>query len=350
MNEKIQYERLGSLEWDRGRADVQALGGMIGPVEVILDERRVISPFAVAPWSDAETEDWEATAPPLLKRLRGDWICLPFGLAGKPRTDLDADWIKGLDPNLESPDPAPHGTCSNSFWHLESAEPRSLSMSFTPDEKFSIARIERRISVADGEPTINCEARIVARANCEFQWGVHPTFRLPEAPGSFEICFGGENITALTYPGFFEKGVSRIAHSRVCAGIDAVPMLDGTVRSFSSLPLPFDTEELLLVTGHNGVAQLTNRAERYRVIMEWDPVVFPGVLLWISNRGRRYAPWNGRFLALGVEPVCAPFDLGYAHAINQNSPLRAKGIATAAHFSPGRDLETKYKFRFESVS
>ena len=155
------------------------------------------------------------------------------------------------------------------------------------------------------------------------QWGVHPTFRLPEEPGAFEIGFGGD-VTAFTYPGFFEAGVSRVAHGRTCAGIGAVPMLDGSVQSFASLPLPFDTEELLLVAGHKGVARLTNRAEGYRVVMEWDPDVFPGVLLWVSNRGRRYAPWNGRHLGLGVEPVCAPFDLGYAHAVNPSSPLRAQ--------------------------
>ena len=342
------YEKLGSIAWDRGRLDVQALGGMIGPVEVVLDDGRAIRPFAVAPWSDAPAEDWEATAPPLLKRLRGDWLCLPFGLPGKPRADLDADWLDGLDVDLASPDPAQHGACANADWRLEKAEPRALTMSFAPDEEFPISRIERRISAADGAPTIFVETRIAARAPCELPWGVHPTFHLPEEPGAFEIGFGG-NATAFTYPGFFEAGVSRVAHAKVSAGIGAVPMLDGSTRSFSSLPLPFDTEELLLVAGHAGVARLANRAEGYRIVMEWDPKVFPGVLLWVSNRGRRHAPWNGRFLGLGVEPVCAPFDLGYAHAVNPKSPLRAQGVATATRFSPERDLETRYRFRFESV-
>jgi hypothetical protein len=348
INDTI-YEKLGSLSWDRGRADIQALGGMVGPVEVVLHDGRAIHPFKVAPWADDPRAEWEATAPPLLKRLRGDWVCLPFGLPGKPRTDLDAKWLEGLDANLESPDPAQHGTCSNSPWRLDSADPHALSMSFAPETGFPIARIERRIFVADGEPTINLETRVAARANCELQWGVHPTFRLPEAPGAFEIGFGSEKVTVLTYPGVFEASVSRVAHTRVCDGLDAVPMFDGATQSFSRLPLPFDTEELLFVTGHNGVARLTNHAERYRVVMEWDPGVFPGVLLWISNRGRSFAPWNGRFLGLGVEPVCAPFDLGYAHAVNPKSPMRALGIPTATRFAPGRDLVTRYRFRFESV-
>jgi len=285
----------------------------------------------------------------LLKRLRGDWVCLPFGTPGKPRTDLDTRWLEGLDVNLESPDDTQHGSCANSRWVLESEEAHALSISFAPDVRFPIARIERRITVADGNPAIHCETRVAARRDCELQWGVHPTFRLPPSPGSFEIAFGAGKLTVLTYPGIFEKGVSRVAHARVCDGLDLVPMIDGTTRSFSSLPLPFDTEELLLVAGHNGEARLTNKSERYRVVMNWDPSVFPSVLVWISNRGRGFAPWNGRFLGLGIEPVCSAFDLGYAHAINAHSPLRALGIPTAARFSSGDELVTKYSFRFESI-
>ena len=230
-----------------------------------------------------------------------------------------------------------------------SAEPHALSMSFAPDPSFPIAAIERRVAVADGSPDIHFETRVRARADFQTPWGVHPTFRLPQASGSFEIAFGGDKARVLTYPGVFEEGVSRVAHAQVCDRLDAVPMLDGSTCSFASLPLPFDTEELLLVAGHGGVARLTNRAEGYRVVMEWDPDIFPGVLLWVSNRGRTFAPWNGRFLGLGVEPVCAPFDLGYAHGVNAHSPMRALGIPTATRFSPGRDLVTKYSFRFERV-
>lgn len=348
MAEAKRFEKLGSLAWDRGRLDVQALGGMMGPVEVVLDDGRAVKPFAVASWGDNPTEAWEATEAPLLKRLRGDWLCLPFGLPGKPRADLDADWLEGLDRNLKSPDPAQHGACSNADWRLDKAEPHALTISFAPDEKFPIARLVRRFSVADGDPTIEIETRIEARAPCELPWGCHPIFRLPDQPGAFEIGLGG-NATLFTYPGYFERGVSRVAHGKTGVRLDAVPMLDGSVQSFAALPLSFDTEELFLVSGHGGAIRLTNRAEGYRAAMEWDPDVLPGLVLWVSNRGRRQPPWNGRHLALGVEPVCGPLELGYAHAVNPKSPLRAHGVATATRFSPERPLETRYRFRFESA-
>ena len=342
-------DSLGSIAWNRGRFDVQALGGMIGPVEAILDDHRIVRPFAVAPWSDDPAAEWEATAPPLLKRLRGDWVCLPFGSPGRPRIDLDPRWLDGLDVDLASPDPAQHGTCANARWRLDAAEPRALSFSFSPDAGFPIARIERRIAVTDGRSALTFETRVRARAKCELPWGVHPTFRLPPQPGSFDIAFGAERPRVFTFPGVFEKGVSQIAPARACDGLENVPTIHGAARSFASLPLPFDTEELLLVADHKGTARLTNRAERYRIVMDWDASVFPSVLVWISNRGRKYAPWNGRFLGLGIEPVVSAFDLGHAHAINPHSPLRALGIPTATHFSPARDVATTYEIRFETI-
>ena len=283
---------------------------MLGPVEVSLDDGRTISPFAVPPWSDDAVEEWEATQPPLIKRLRGEWICLPFGRPGKPLTDIDASWLKGLDANLTRSTPAglgrvqrtlavgypPVARASAGFRRPRSSQSPGLSVAYRSPMATRRSRLTRASSLG---PVANCHGVSIQSCDCR-------------SSRVRSNSVWRQKITALTYPGVFEEGFSRIAPGRVCDGIDAVPMMDGTTRSFSSLPLPFDAEEVLLVSGHNGVARLTNRAERYRVTLEWDPKVFPGLILWISNRGRHYAPWNGRFVGLGVEPICAPFDLGYA--------------------------------------
>lgn len=335
------------LAWNRGRLAVEPVAAMMGPAEVRLDDGRVISPFAVAPWADEPAS--AALSPPLLRRLRGDWLCVPFGLPGKPRTDLVPEWMTGLDPALESPDPAQHGTGSNEVWSLERADPHRLALRYEPPAPLPIARIERIILVAPDDTTIEVESRVTARHRCELPWGAHPTMRLPEEPGTAEIEFGHGDATVFTYPGVFEAGVSRVAAARICRGVDAIPMNDGTTMSFRRLPLAQAAEEALLVTRHGGVARLTNYAEGYRAIIEWDEETFPALLLWVSNYGRTYAPWNGRHRALGVEPVCAPFDLGYAHAVNPSSPLRAHGIATARQFTPDQPVTTRYRFRFESL-
>ena len=56
------------------------LGGHLGPVSFRLGGRTV-SPFSVAPWAE-EPEARETI--PLLRALRGDFFCAPFGGNGTP--------------------------------------------------------------------------------------------------------------------------------------------------------------------------------------------------------------------------------------------------------------------------
>ncbi len=70
--------------------------------------------------------------------------------------------------------------------------------------------------------------------------------------------------------------------------------------------------------------------------------MFPSCLLWLSNRGRTAYPWNGRHLAIGIEPVCAPFDLGVQHANNPKSPLLTAQHRIVHRFRAGMPLDTLY--------
>lgn len=334
-----------TLGWDRGHIAVRPTGAMMAPVEIVLDDGRKVFPFKVAPWAD---ERFEPPVGPLLQGLRGDWTCLPFGLPGKPRTDLLPDWMTGVNRDLASPDAYGHGAVANEPWVLDSCSPDHLACHFDFPEEMPIERVSRAIHVLPGEAMISVVVEITARRTCEMPWGLHPTFALPEEPGAFEIGFEGP-VRVFTYPGEFEKGVSRAAHGQVVPGLDAVPMMDGSTLSFARLPLGHDAEELLIAADHGGRVILTNHAERYRTILDWDATVLPGLLLWVSNRGRKFAPWNGRFLGLGVEPISAAFDLGYAHGLNPASPLRAAGVGTATRFAPGAPLKTSYSFRFEAL-
>jgi hypothetical protein len=106
------------------------------------------------------------------------------------------------------------------------------------------------------------------------------------------------------------------------------------------LPLPFATEELLLLTHAAGQVELAYDATR--ITLRWDEQVFPCCALWLSNRGRTAYPWNGRFLGIGIEPVCAPFDLGVQHARTAAAPLARAGISRGYQFRAGVRLDTQY--------
>src|SRR5512146_895052 len=95
------------------KAQVQSLGAMLGPAWFSIGGR-IIQPFAVAPWGDDSGPEY-LRLPNILKRLRGEWVCVPFGIEGGGRR-LPRDWLPIQAPaDLE---PLPHGRSSNAEWQL----------------------------------------------------------------------------------------------------------------------------------------------------------------------------------------------------------------------------------------
>src|ERR1700730_17014155 len=95
------------------RAEIQSLGGMLGPAWFSVGGTEV-QPFAIAPWSDVAGPEYEKL-PPVLRRLRGEWPCVPCGGA-EPRSDLPPDWKPDMTSSGGYIDPELHGFSSNSHW------------------------------------------------------------------------------------------------------------------------------------------------------------------------------------------------------------------------------------------
>ena len=104
----------------------------------------------------------------------------------------------------------------------------------------------------------------------------------------------------------------------------------------------FGDEEIVLVANpEEGRVSLDNTEGGYRVTLEWDHTVLRHLLVWMSNRGRPFAPWGGTNVCLGVEPVTAAFDLGESVSAADN-PLDAEGIPTVVALSPESDLVIRH--------
>ena len=101
-------------------------------------------------------------------------------------------------------------------------------------------------------------------------------------------------------------------------------------------------------TNIDGTAALANLAEGYRARLTWQPEHFPCLSLWMPFRGRKMPPWNGRHLAIGMEPVCSPFGLGPGTA-RANNPLAAAGTPTAYPFKAATPFVTKYRIEAEAL-
>jgi hypothetical protein len=324
------------FDWGTMRGELSALGGMLGPVWFQLAQDRWVQPFAIAPWSDDPSERL-ASLPPLLRRLRGEWPCIPFG-SPMARRDLPAEWMRNADLSVPAVDPEFHGFSSNNPWTLLGRHDRSLAIGIDYPESHPVRRLTRRIE-ALGPTTLGLSLDIEMRCAAELPIGLHPVFSVPEPPGRVRIDFPGLRRIA-TFPAPVEPS-SVLAPNHLGQTLHAVPTRFGSVIDLTRHPLDVDTEELVLVETDEGQATLCNDTADYRMNLKWDRNLFPHCLIWISNQGRQEYPWNGRFRGIGLEPVASAFDLGVAYSTDVLSPLRDNFRRTAARLEAGT-RQTRY--------
>ncbi|MYF64125.1 MAG: hypothetical protein F4183_06500, partial [Rhodothermaceae bacterium] len=91
----------GQPSWHLVTPSVEAYltqqGGHLGPI-LFHFEDRTIAPYALCPWAEEDTDD---ALPPLLKVLRGDFFCMPFG---------------ANDEAFQGEHHPPHGETANNLW------------------------------------------------------------------------------------------------------------------------------------------------------------------------------------------------------------------------------------------
>lgn len=325
-----------SMSWDRGEAKLQSLGGMLGPVSLVLEDGRSVSPLHVAPW---ENEDM-ADQPAILQRLRGEWPCVPFGSV--PDRPLPERWREAQGNTVVS-DPAfddPHGFGSNHHWTISAGGEGELLADIEYPPESVIKSVQRRIVATPGKARLVFELIITARRDCEIPIGLHPCFVLPETPGAMRL-HTGPHSGVWTHPLDERQPLSRFAEDQVFADLSVLKSSHGDAVDATALPFAGQSENLLLLTGVEGRLILDNLEQNYRIVLEWDRDVFPSLMLWISNCGRSQRPWFNRHLALGAEPVRAAFDLGVGISAASN-PLNRAGVPTAWHFAAGENLTTRY--------
>ena len=320
-----------SLCWSHGVVSVETMGAMLGPTLFVLPDGRQIAPFHIAPWFEGD----EATGQPgILQRLRGEWPCVPFGAAG------DRAATNGWPASVvaSEPDQHPHGYGSNTHWRWLTCDASELALAIDYPLDHPIARLERRVRPVPGQARLEFELSVHVRSDCNLPIGLHPVFRLPITVGDMRLDIAAR--AGVTHPGRVDAS-SIFAPGQIVDDWHAVELSDGTTLDPGRLPLLQRTEDLLQLIGVDGRAVLHNQAENYRVRLDWSAVDFPDLLLWISNYGRAHAPWNGRHLALGVEPVCSALDLGTQISSAPN-PISALGGPTARAFRAGEEFVTRY--------
>lgn len=334
MNRSLEFpadDASRSLLWAHGAAEVQRLGAMLAPIVFRAAGHADFAPMQIAPWAaEPGNEHW----PGLLRRLRGEWPCVPFGRTDRP-DDLPAGW------GARTPDDEhAHGYGSHHDWHWLAADDASaLKLAIDYPEASPVRRLERMVRAVPGEAALEITLAVEVRRPCRLPIALHPTLRLDA--GRVELQMGHAEAIC-SYPVPAERRVSRLAPDRSFASLAAAPLAEGGSVDLSRYPLPFDTEELLQVQAVDGpvVARFVDLG--WALQLDWDRALLPDLMLWVSHRGRRHPPWNGRHLALGLEPVNGPFDLGRVAEPPAGHPLASRrGIA----LTPDAPWRLRYSLR-----
>jgi len=327
-----------SIAWAHGKLTAQRRGAMLAPVHFHLPDGNTVQPFHIPHWADQAVSP---DLPPVVRWLRGEWPCVPFGHEGS--VSLAGEWQAArTGPSVLSPNAPPHGESSNCEWDwCDSAKDRlALRLDYPADHP--IAWIERHILPDPAAPAIDCVLRVMPRADCRLPIGVHPTLALPGEAGR-AVLTAPQARHKLSFPGALEPG-----HELFVPGATFDDLCEASAKNGGSVDathLPFEQsgEDLLQLAGvREGRVVLDNSVDQYRFVLTWDASVFPSLLIWFSNRGRHYEPWNSQHMALGLEPVCSAFDLGAALA-NADNPISRKGVSTAYAFRANTLFSTEYR-------
>jgi hypothetical protein len=284
----------------------------------------------VAPWAE-EPAARDPKLPAILRVLRGDFFCAPFGANATPH--------RGEQHPV-------HGETANARWKLEGLD------SFAPIHALHLSlrtsvrkgRVDKRIFLVDGHNAVYSEHEISGMSG-PMNVGHHAMLRFPERPGSGLIATS-RFVHGQVFPDRFEDpaqgGYSWLRAGAEFSSLAKVPTVDGGTTDVSRYPARRGFEDLVMLVADPDLpfawTAVTFPRERYVWFALKDPRVLAETVFWISNGGRHYAPWDGRHVGvLGLEEVTSYFHYGLAEAARPN-PFSRAGYPTCLLLRKDRPL------------
>lgn len=301
--------------------------GHIARFEVERNGRKA-APFHRAPWADDAVPPEGTTDAPHLARISGDFFCAPFSTS-----DVE---------------PAPaHGWTANSTWAPVACEAieGGVRATFRLERAVMGAHVFKHLTLRDGHPFLY-QSHVFEGGAGALPVANHAMVRLPaggrlsfspkrwaETPGKPLEDDPARGRSALAYP----------ARSDVLA---AFPRADGGTADLTAYPIDDGHEDFVMLVEAEGSSLGWSAAVRPdegdMALMLKNPAELPVTMLWYSNGGRFYAPWNGRHRnVLGIEDGCTWGGNGHAASIASN-PLDEAGVPTAIRLDPAGRVEVRH--------
>ncbi len=318
------------FETDRVRAAVTTQGGHLAPVEFRIG-RRWVQPYSIAPWATEDTRK----LPPLLRTLRGDFFCLPFGGNAQP-------WNGEQHPT--------HGETASRPWRFVSVRPTLSGCEFVARLRTKIrpGEVTKRLTLRQGESNIYSRHELRGFSG-PMDFGHHAMLAFPEENGPGYINLSPWRRGAVC-PQPFESpaqgGYYSLRAGASFRSLERVPLATGGFADLTQYPARAGFEDLVMLSARRqpGLAwtSVTFPEAGWLWIAVKDPRVLASTILWHSNGGRHYPPWNGRHRGvLGLEEVTSYFHFGLAESVAPNEFSRA-GIPTFQPLRPDETLLVNY--------
>jgi galactose mutarotase-like enzyme len=303
------------LTWDRGQADILAVGAALQNLVFRLEDGSSVEPLAQAPWIGEASVTTDASIPAHLRQLGGEWPCVPFGTT--------------------TVDPHHHGFGTDSAWHVVEQSADAVTLAVDYPEHHPVKRLERRIEGVAGEAAVAIELTVEARADCVLPVGLHPIFKLA-GEGRRMRLDPGPFANGYTFPKVFEEAVSRLMPDAEFSTLEAVPLAGEGAVDLSQPPTGL-SEEILQLAGAAGSVRLEYPDDGYQARLDWNADDFPSLVIWLSDCGRSAPPWSKRFRGIGIEPVNGFFD------DTGLEPHRPNSLSPGRSFHAGERWTTRYR-------
>lgn len=292
-------------------------GGTLYPLTVT-DEGAKVAPLHAAPWAPDECPP---DAPPHQRRLRGDFLAAPMG-AGPG----------GL-----------HGPAANATWTLAHAEP-GLLRAVLPLPVHG-ATLVKELSVQDGHPFLYTRHLFIGGSG-SLPVANHAMIAIP---GSAKLSFSRKRwFETLATPLEPDptRGRSALAYPRRHEDAADFPAADGNTVNLLKYPWGPAHEDFVSAVEDPastlGWTAVVRPDQGDLVLSLRNPRALPMTMLWHSNGGRDYAPWNGRHKGcLGVEEGAALPNLGLS-AKETPDPLAAAGQPAQLTLDPQGTTEIRH--------
>lgn len=278
---------------------------------------RVLRPLHRAPWIDepaTRISDWS----PGTKGLSGDFLCAPFSASDVEEAPL-------------------HGWSANSRWQVVEtlALPDGARATLRLERTILGAVVEKTLTLRDGHPFLYQEHAFIGGSG-ELPAAHHP-MTVMQAGG--HLSFSPKRL-AMTPDASLEPDPSRgrhaLAYPARANDLSRFPRADGGIYDLTLYPADGRDEDFVLLVEdeHDGPGwtAVARRAEADLFLVLKNPRDLPITMLWISNGGRDYAPWNGRHRGvLGIEDGRTA--VGHASSLRDNS-LKQLGVPTSFVLDP----------------